>query len=165
MKSKTIFFEEDGHNFKFVINYGITNANPGKQKDGFSITADTYHKGRMIAVGCQHDTILKLTGDEFKDMILFHLRHTDGEPIYPVIDGFYLARDCRGLADTWKEGEAAARNRLSEHLLVADPDKIERLLVQCFDKQGGEQFFSAYVDALRPQWKDAADAVIKKYDL
>lgn len=142
-------------NILLDVKYGLEDGFPN-QKPYFSVTCagrvmtkerqlDKRYK-RSIYYGACHDKILEGKPD-MKDLIDFHLRDIDGEPMYAVENGYYFLQNKQ--VDT-----------LSKYFGISK-EESQGLV----DKQPTKEEFSKIVDEYRPKWKDQADALIQKYQL
>ena len=136
---------------KYGLEDGFSN-----QKPYFSITCvgrvmtkerqlDKRYK-RSLFFGACHDKILQ-GKPELKDLVDFHLRDIDGEPLCAVENGYHFL-------------ENKQVNTLSKYFGISK-EESQNLI----DKKLDKEEFSKIVDGYRVKWKQEADALIKKYGL
>ena len=119
----------------------------------FAITGTVYKtktKKSFVASGCIHDIIKKNTRD-FDDFIALHLSDTDGVPSYAVENGFYYAKNpCKYPPEV-----------LAKHLRIPTWE-ARGIYGKVADGFMTKAKFSEYVGILKPQWKEEAQAALKK---
>ena len=136
---------------KYGLEDGFSN-----QKPYFSVTCvgrvmtkerqlDKRYK-RALFFGACHDKILQ-GKPEMKDLVDFHLRDIDGEPLYAVENGYHFL-------------ENKQVSTLSKYFGISQ-EESQNLI----DKMPSKEEFSKIVDGYRPRWKKEADLLIEKYEL
>ena len=128
----------------------------GNKKPYFSITGNYYKANKKgerdkrykdcIGGGACHDIILKAF-PQFKDFVEFHLRDSDGAPMYPVENGFYFA-------------DTANIPALAHHLLVS-VEEAQRIADTCKTK---DEFWDM-IAPMYQRWNEQAQSIMDKYDL
>lgn len=78
-------YTKQGGRLKITVKLGDECKN-GHQD--FSVTADEYENGRLVACDCMHEEILRLA-PEFQPFVDLHLTDYNGIPMYAVENGFY----------------------------------------------------------------------------
>lgn len=134
------------------VEYGICYIR-GNTDAYFAITGAVYKtktKKSLVIGGCIHDLIKKNT-NEFNDFIALHLADSDGVPSHAVENGFYYAKN----PDRYPPAV------LAKHLRI--PTWEARCIYgKVASGEMSKEKFAEYVNILKPQWKEEAQAALKK---
>jgi hypothetical protein len=126
---------------------------PGNARAYFSLTGMVYERGRDVAGGCIHDELLAAWPD-LAALAALHLSDDDGVPMHALENGWYWAGGTK-----WQTANA---DTLRKHLRC-DAETAAALIA--FAATQDRAAFDAAVNAMRPRWKQEADAAIKQYGL
>lgn len=157
------------------VKYGIDNCAPGRQPYSFSITgvvtrstqydtAESTPDRLWDTCGCIHEEIEKHFPGKFSDLIAFHLRHENGEPMYPEANLYFQYQVYKG-QQTWNNfTPERAFDWFSGDLLLSKQRTMQ--LIERLDKcSDPAKYIKKYIHYLRPMWKKSARALKTKYNL
>lgn len=157
----------------------------------FSVMSETWERSNArdcISCGCQHDEVAKLW-PKLKPIIALHLSDSDGVPMHATANSWYqLAGYYGGASECYHAGNSqrhiydsdgkyvAYRNPTPDECLQSFADYVRlsfedaKALAEGWQHVVSEQpeavkrWFSAWVEAQRPRWKQEAEAGCKLLD-
>lgn len=128
----------------------------GDQAPYFSLTYTMHRRGfrdQCQSGGAGHDTIRRYFGPRFDDLAALHLSSIDGAPMHAEANGWYwLGQD-----------DMAA---LARHCRITIPEaEYIRHQVGHYDGAAAREEWGRIMEAMRPRWKNEADAAIAHHNL
>jgi len=154
-----------------IVKYGLSNCAPGRQPYSFSVTGTIYRNASFntdsryfLSGGCIHEEIERCFKGKYTDLIAFHLRHENGEPIYPEANLYFEYQVCIG-EQTWNNfSTQRALSWFANNLLLSE-EKTLQLIERLNRSHDPKRFICKYIYFLRPMWKKAARDLKTKYKL
>ena len=158
----------------------------GEQTPYFTLTAEISTDGHEIAGGCMHEEILK----HFKflaDLAALHLSDENGVPMHAEANGWYwLSGALGGMGEQYHGGNAEIQHWKADGAFNGYRKSTPEECLEIFAKHcridldfareiaavvKADTFheprlrWQAYMDNMRPRWKQEADACILKHGL
>lgn len=170
----------------------------GEQRPYFTITMTAHRSGmpnQCWQGGAAHDTIRKLFGDRFDDLIAMHLSDEDGVPMHGTANGAYwlrgyfgglgatyhggnskqhfdLPESARDPAKPWQTTEYREPTRrecleIFAKLWRIDMKEAEEIARDCYSRGIGkfEGRLADHATTMKPRWKEQAEAVTARHGL
>lgn len=160
----------------------------GEQAPYFTLTCDILQSGHMVAGGCMHREIVK-RWPELADIAAMHLSSIDGVPLHAEANGWYqLAGALDGMGEQYHAGNGKRQHwapdgeflgyrestreeclqSFAEHCRIT-LDEAKRIAFKVKTSTGTNadkrREFGYLIDAMRPRWKQEAEACIAKHSL
>ena len=141
--TKVITENEVNYRMEVVVKLSTTN------HTYFSITYSQYKERgtKMLACGASSETILKYF-PELSDVLAMHLSDSDGVPMHALENGFYYMQNPEDYSSQ----------------VVADHFRVSLELVPVLATMSKESL-DEWIEAVKPNWKIEAQAMIAKYGL
>lgn len=146
----------------YTIEYGIREGRFIATGEGSRILKSGRKSKRIEIVGRIDEITEKVLGEDF---VSFILRNIEGKPMYPLENGMYfLGYDSiTGKHNLW-EDSTFNLNAVMNHFLISEEEAMRlHTTLEEMDDADRVSYVKGYIDALKPEWKQKADALRKKY--
>lgn len=151
----------------YTIEYGVEDGDVGF----FVATGE----GRRILKSGRISRCVEVAGriDEItekvlgKDFVSFILRDVEGNPMYPLENGtYFLGYDSNtGSHNRWEDAKFNL-DAVTDHFLITEEEALRlHTILEEMDDADRVSYVKGYIDAIKPMWKQKADALRKKYDV